>query len=69
MSGINLQALEEDVLFLDRTMICSKENDSVDMILKEVIKVRNQSQKYPTTGILNRMLQKAFTASAIKWHS
>jgi GTP-binding protein len=29
------------------------------MILKEVIKIRNQSQKHPTTGVLNRILQKA----------
>jgi GTP-binding protein len=54
--------VKRELFFLDYApfaIVSAKENDSVDMILKEVIKIRNQSQKHPTTGVLNRILQKA----------
>ncbi len=54
--------VKRELFFLDYApfvVVSAKENDSVELVLKEAIKIRNQSQKYPTTGILNRILQKA----------
>jgi GTP-binding protein len=54
--------VKRELFFLDYApfvVVSAKENDSVELVLKEAIKIRNQAQKYPTTGILNRILQKA----------
>jgi GTP-binding protein len=40
-------------------IVSAKTNESVEMILKEAIKIRNQSRTIPGTGQLNRILQKA----------
>ena len=54
--------VRRELFFLDYApfVMCSaKNNEAVETVLKEAIKIRNQSQKFPGTGVLNRILQKA----------
>jgi GTPase len=55
--------VRRELFFLDYApfvTVSAKNNELVDTVLKEAIKIRNESRKIPTTGQLNRILQHAF---------
>lgn len=58
--------VRRELFFLDYApfvTVSAKEGQAIDTVLREVIKIQKQAQQRPSTGQLNRLLQKAMEAN------
>lgn len=58
--------VRRELFFLDYApfvTVSAKEGQSIDAVLREVMKIQKQAQQRPSTGQLNRLLQKAIEAN------